>query len=491
MTNFGEDHSHDVNERDIVWGLAGIATCFLLVFPCWLNFLNRFKCFQDDEVMNPRVNKVGSGTVRNGFGVGIDYENRDDRKSSDGATGGFSEEDVSLIVVREVLLRKRQEAMDIEANRLQEAMDIEANRLVHNESSRVDQGVKNMNDDTETCFVSVESYSSILDDLNDLQNDIGAEGVLQQTDINWLCGRARNLGIDLDVSSSNVTVEAGNGSCSQNIFDQLQTNRNIKDYSCVNEIMYYSYLVIGQKRLQLKMLTTRIISSLSLGVCDIATLSMIAHSLGVYDVIAFGLTFALIRFNECVIQGFSTAAGVQAKRALSQMRPAIAGQFIQLSVLTSLGYIIPVYIIWCFFAKDFLVLIGVSSQSASLSKELSQALFISVIVRTIHKPIRELLEADGYFLFVSGLEKIRAFWLTVSTFIAIILFDNDVPAIGWALSITDGCMLVLLLFNSYFTGSYFLSTYKEGLLRQWSFAVSDFDSLTVINFLQCCSNSFL
>ena len=62
-----------------------------------------------------------------------------------------------------MLLRKRQEAMDIEANRLQEAMDIEANRLVHNESSRVDQGVKNMNDDTETCFVSVESYSSILE----------------------------------------------------------------------------------------------------------------------------------------------------------------------------------------------------------------------------------------------------------------------------------------------------------------------------------------
>ena len=99
MTNFGEDHSHDVNERDIVWGLAGIATCFLLVFPCWLNFLNRFKCFQDDEVMDPHVNRVGSGTVKNGFGVGIDYENRDARKSSDGATGGFSEEDVSLIVV--------------------------------------------------------------------------------------------------------------------------------------------------------------------------------------------------------------------------------------------------------------------------------------------------------------------------------------------------------------------------------------------------------
>ena len=459
---------------DFLFGITGIATLSLLGLPCWM----KIRSNKDDDKVEGKKNTEdveSSGQPSRNDRNWIDHNAHSDSTDSD------------MLIVREVLMRKQQSEV------------VKLEQMKSDVASGIHDG-----EGLDASFESVQSYSAILNDLEELQNIkhvAKSVGQNQNSNFNlysteWVQRRAQELGLDLDwkneiqstakfekksaqdfqVMTNNFDLERQDEPVRNEFVFHGNNERNSLFRQCVDELVYYSSLLPprSQDKKLADMLIIYTLSPLVEGICELLTICIIAHRLGSDSVIAYGLIIAIIELNNNIVQGLPKAVSVQATRAISMMKPSIAAQYTQLAMITLLLYNTSTYIIWCIVMYDFLLFIGVQSDSAKMAENLIQILFFSGIINSISLPIKSLIEADGYSSFVVSLNKVCYFWKSVAIFLSLVLFDENLNTVGWSCVVVDFIILLVILFNSYWTGSYFLSTYCYDIFATCSINVSEY-----------------
>lgn len=449
--------------RDVLWIFLFIATLFLLMQPCIFKFVrsrNRREIIQEDSVQHIEASQ--------------DVERAIDLSKYD---------DEMTILIREVLERQKAKAII----KHKEALSMSGNRPDDEQSQY----------EADKSFASVESFTTILEDLDKMQEQINlgqlentaARQVNERFDVEWVNRRAEDLGIDLDVDE----IMAEKKLREQSLIEAKVAHRRIKlqlsnlgkqeedfpareehyeEWSFLNEVYYYFILSTTFDKHIFNLLKSKLLHPVLAGISAIGIVGIISKREGVDAVVAYGIVIYTLQLTESLMGGLPIAATLHTKHSIVQTMPFHASQYIQQAIVTMLSFIIPSYLIWCIIIEQIMIKIGASETSASLGRDLTKSLFLSGISRSISKFIAILLASDGYTPFCWSIRVISDLWRFVAVALVAVIFNGDLNAIGWSISIVDLMILFILLSNSFWTGSDFWSKFGNGLVRNWSFKVS-------------------
>ena len=214
-----------------------------------------------------------------------------------------------------------------------------------------------------------------------------------------------------------------------------------------------------------------LVNALIMGIFDNGIVYIISIYAGVGDVIAYALAGTIIDLTESLVRGLPTAVSVHTRRALAEGDLTTAAHYAQISIVTSLFYILPMLTVWSFVIKDVLEAIGVEEDTAQIAQNFTRGIILSGAARAIGDSLTALLGASGYDEFVSSIDKVNQVWRFVGTLLAVVILEGGAGAVGWAFSITDVLILVIIVCNSFWTQSFFISRFREGLVMSWGFKV--------------------